>query len=71
MTRFSTLILAVFACLLLVAIAEPVFADCGCGGGSRRTPTRLSGLGVGLVGIGFAWGFTWIGFRLVGRVTRK
>jgi hypothetical protein len=74
MNRITIAVLGVFAFLLLAVTADPVFADCGCGGGGRRgPPTRstVSGLGVGLAGIGLAWGFMWIGLRLVGRVTRK
>ena len=73
MNRLSLTVIAVFACMLLLLTAEPVFADCGCGG-PRRPPTThssLSGLGVGLAGVALAWGVMWIGIRLVGRINRK
>jgi hypothetical protein len=73
MNRITIALIGMFAFLLLAVSAEPVFADCGCGGGRRGPPTRstVSGLGMGLAGIGMAWGLMWIGNRLVGWVARK
>lgn len=65
--------------VIVLGTAAPILADCGCGPGVRpqrvdsgaTRKSSMSGLGIGLAGIGLSWVAMWIGFRMTGSWRRK